>query len=332
MTPEPRTHSSLWSNRSASSDHDQRSQRDESRPGADNSAFTPASAQSASPAAWEAEPSRPAFPTVRRGLDAAAVEAHIARLDASMAELRAALEDSERRRTMAEQHAVAVEEEIRVVRSGLQATPAPEAGFGARAERMLRLAETEAEQIRTAANRSAAEVTERSRGEAERHRHDVQQRLIAESSRAEEHARRRADELQERETALRARLSDAHAEAEAIRTAAEHSANTQRQTAQADIDELRGRAVRDLARNREREERELARLRDLQGAARHELTRLVAAIRAELPASAARPSPGPGRRSGRDVGGNRVLDGGETGSGGGGPPQRTYAEVATATP
>ena len=97
---------------------------------------------------------------------------------------------------MAEQHAVAVEEEIRVVRSGVSPT---DTGFGARAERMLRLAETEAEQIRATAHRTAAEVTERALSEAERHRHDVRQQLIAESARAEEQAARRAAELQERE-------------------------------------------------------------------------------------------------------------------------------------
>ncbi len=302
-------------------------------PSPDNGTFTPASAVPASPAAWNLSDDRSQLPfaKVRRGYEPAAVDAHLARLDESVAALRAALDESERRRTMAEQHAVAVEEEIRVVRSGMQAQPPSDTGFGARAERMLRLAESEAEQIRVAANRTAAEVTERALGDAERHRHEVRQRLIAESARAEEHASRRAADLQERDDALRARLTGARAEAEAIQAAAEHAADTHRATAKADVDELRDRSARELARAREQEERELDRLRDLQGAARLELSRLVATIRAELAelaAPPARPSPGPGRGTSRGLGADRKAGGESAGV----PPQRAYAEVAAVTP
>jgi hypothetical protein len=286
----------------------------------DNGTFTPASAVSAPPAV-STDPldlTRPPFGTVRRGYDPSAVDAHIARLEEALATLRTALDDSERRRAMAEQHALAVEEEIRVVRSGL--VPNSDTGFGARAERMLRLAESEAEQIRAAANRAAAEVTERALTEAERHRHDVRQRLIAESARAAEQAARRGSELQEREDALNQRLAGAHAAAESIRSAAERAAEAHRAAAQADVDELRDRAARDLARARELAERDLARLRDLQGAARLEVARLAAVIRAELAGPAARPSPGPNRRAAHAAGGTPPA----------GPP-RPHAEVAVAT-
>ena len=129
----------------------------------DNGTFTPASAVPA-PSAVLSDPidlTQPAFATVRKGYEPAAVDAQFALLAESLAAMRAALAESERRRAMAEQHAVAVEEEIRVVRSGLG--PTVESGFGARAERMLRLAETEAEQIRSTAHRTAAEVIERAR-------------------------------------------------------------------------------------------------------------------------------------------------------------------------
>ena len=175
----------------------------------------------------------PDFPTVRRGYAPAAVDAHVELLAESLTALRAALTDSERRRAMAEQHAVAVEEEIRVVRSGVSPT---DAGFGARAERMLRLAETEAEQIRATAHRTAAEVTERALSEAERHRHDVRQQLIAESARAEEQAARRAAELQgPREPPATSAWSGHRAEADAVRTAAERAALAHRQSAEADV-------------------------------------------------------------------------------------------------
>jgi cell division septum initiation protein DivIVA len=291
--------------------------------------FTPASAVPASSVAWSSSDdiSQPPFTTVRRGYEPSAVDAHVGHLEDSIEALRSALEESERRRAMAEQHAVAVEEEIRVVRSGMATQPSSDTGFGARAERLLRLAETEAEQIRSTANRTAAEVTERALGDAERHRHEVRQRLITESARAEEYASRRSAELKEREGALSARLTGARAEAEAIRAAAERAADAHRATAKADVDELRNRVARELARARELEERELTRLRELQDATRRELTRLAVTIRAELPQQQARPSPGPGRGTSRGLGTDR------------GPgvedeavPQRVYAEVATAIP
>ena len=263
----------------------------------DNGTFTPASAVPAPPAD-PTDLTQPAFATVRKGYDPAAVDAQFALLAESLAAMRAALTDSERRRAMAEQHAVAVEEEIRVVRSGI--SPAVETGFGARAERMLRLAETEAEQIRSAARRTAAEVIERARSEAERHRHDVRQRLIAETARAEEQAARRAAELREREDGLRERIAQAQAEADAVRAAAERAADAHRGAAHADVDELRRRTADELGRARALAERELSRLRELQGNARVELTRIAAAIRTELAPGAVgvvRPSPRPAPRT-----------------------------------
>ncbi len=258
----------------------------------DNGTFTPASAVPAPPAALS-DLAPPDFPTVRRGYAPAAVDAHVELLAESLTALRAALTDSERRRAMAEQHAVAVEEEIRVVRSGVSPT---DAGFGARAERMLRLAETEAEQIRATAHRTAAEVTERALSEAERHRHDVRQQLIAESARAEEQAARRAAELKDRENHLDQRLVRARAEADAVHSAAERAALAHRQSAEADVEDLRRRTADELGRARAQVERELARLRELQGVARAELTRIAATIRAELPPTS-RPSPRPTRRA-----------------------------------
>ena len=258
----------------------------------DNGTFTPASAVPAPPIALS-DLAPPDFPTVRRGYAPDAVDAHVELLSESLTALQAALTDSERRRAMAEQHAVAVEEEIRVVRSGVSPT---DTGFGARAERMLRLAETEAEQIRATAHRTAAEVTERALSEAERHRHDVRQQLIAERARAEEQAARRAVELKDRENHLEQRLARARAEADAVHTAAERAALAHRQSAEADVEELRRRTADELGRARAQVERELTRLRELQGVARAELTRIAATIRAELPPTS-RPSPRPTRRA-----------------------------------
>lgn len=329
MTQEPRSLPLLWNDRTTRPERDKRP-RDES----ENDAFTPASALPVAVPAWHSaeELGRPDFATVRKGYDPSAVDAHVGRLDDAIAALRSALEESERRRAMAEEHAIAVEEEIRVVRSERTAQPPSEAGFGARAERMLRLAETEAEQIRTTASRTAAEVTERALGDAERHRHEVRQRLITESSRAEEHANRRAAELQSRENALAARLTSARAEAESIRVAAERAAEARRATAKADVDELRNRTAVELARARELAERELATLRGLQDSARRELRRLAAAIRVELGPAPARPSPGPGRGVSRGHGAAQDPDGAGDAAGSDARSQQGYAEVAAATP
>jgi hypothetical protein len=266
----------------------------------DNGTFTPASAVPAPPAVLpdHVDLTPPTFATVRKGYEPTAVDARFALLAESLAALRTALTESERRRAMAEEHALAVEEEIRIVRYGLP--PAVETGFGARAERMLRLAETEAEQIRSVAHRTAAEVLERARDEAERHRHEIRRQLIAETARVAEQAGRRAAELQEREDALGERLARARAEAEAVRVAAERAADAHRAAAHADVDQLRRRTADDLARARAQGERELGRLRELQGNARMELARLAATIRAELAprgAGVARPSPRPIRHT-----------------------------------
>ena len=269
------------------------SQRAHSRPVHDNGTFTPASAVSAPPAVStdSFELPQPSFATVRKGYDPPAVDGHIARLEEAVEALHSALQDSERRRAMAEQHALGVEEEIRAVRSGWSRPPTRASARGPNAC----CASPRARPSRSAPPRTAQrrEVTERALNEAERHRHEVRQRLIAESARAEEHAARRASELQEREDALRDRIAGVRAEAEAIRAAAERAADAHRAAARADVAELRDRAAKDLARARELAERDLARLRDLQETARRELGRMAAAIRAELGRAAARPSPGP---------------------------------------
>lgn len=286
----------------------------------DHGTFVSSSAVPASSSAASDQPDlvRPDFARARRGYDQSAVDAHLTRLEENAAALRVALEDSERRRGMAEEHALAVEDEIRAVRAGALTAPAVAAadtGFGARAERLLRLAETEAEQIRSVAQRSASELTRHAANEAERHQHEVQQRLIAESARAEEQTGRRAAALEDREQALQARIGRAQAEAETIRSAAQQAAEAHRSAAQAEVAELRQRSAYELGRTREREERELARLRDLQATARRELTRLASTIRAELPARVPRPSPGPVRGAGRAAAPGDPTGGQSAGSG-----------------
>lgn len=236
----------------------------------------------------EAFPAEP-FPSARRGYLPAAVDEHLGRLQKSLLDLRAALDESERRRDRAEQHALAVEDEIRVVRAGgtgartsAREAAEPEAGFGARAERMLRLAETEAADVRAQSARSANELLDRTRREAEQYRHDAEEQAIAAAGRAEEHAARRTATVQEREDALRDHLAAVRSEADGIRVAALRAAEAHRASAETAARDERERAARDVGRTRAEAVTELSRLHSLRQRAREDLGSLAAALQAAV--------------------------------------------------
>lgn len=228
----------------------------------------------------DAQPGRP-FPTARRGYDPTAVDEHLGRVQESLHTLRAALSDSERRREQAEQHALAVEDEIRVARAG-QPDGLGDAGFGARAERMLRLAETEAADVRAQSARTAAELIDRARREAEEHRHNAEQQAIAAAARAEEYAARRTTAVQEREHALADFLLAVRSEADGIREAAARAAEAHRATAVADARDERDTAAREITRAKAEASAELDRLRTLRRSAREDLGTLATALLAAV--------------------------------------------------
>ena len=59
---------------------------------------------------------------------------------------------------------------------------AVEDSFGYRAEKLLRIAEQEAAEVRAHASRESAAIVEQARTEAEKHRHEVEQSLISRAS------------------------------------------------------------------------------------------------------------------------------------------------------
>ncbi|MDT7704463.1 MAG: hypothetical protein QOG20_70, partial [Pseudonocardiales bacterium] len=136
-----------------------------------------------------------------RGYERTAVDEVMARTNDQMAQLRRDLAESERRRALAEQHATATEGENRSLRSEQQPAPSapPEEGFGFRAEKLLRMAEQEAAEVRVHASRESAAIVEKARSEAEKHRHEAEQALISRASMLEQQAAQRAAELQDRE-------------------------------------------------------------------------------------------------------------------------------------
>lgn len=227
------------------------------------------------------------FDVVLRGYDRHAVDEHVSRQDGEMAKLRHELAESERRRALAEQHATATENEIRSLRSDPQFADrsSPEESFGYRAEKLLRLAEQEAAEARAAAGREAAAVVEHARAEAEQHRHEVEQSLIARSSLLDQQAAQRTVELQEREQQIAAQLTTARAEIDAMHEAARRAAEQHRRQAEGDAEAVRARAAHAAQRMRDQAEQEVSRLAALRDDARAEITRLAELLANELGAA-----------------------------------------------
>ncbi|MEN3298915.1 hypothetical protein [Pseudonocardia sp.] len=141
---------------------------------------------------------QPGFDVVRRGYDRAQVESHVQ-------ELRRRVVAAENARRMAEQHAAAAADELAVARdrSRAAAVPAAQETFGVRAERVLRLAEREAAEIRARAAHEAAALLE------EAHRAAGEAGAVAERERAAAQRAREDVRALDEDVALRTR--DLHA-------------------------------------------------------------------------------------------------------------------------
>ena len=237
---------------------------------------------------------RAKFVTVMRGYDRIEVDEYVRDTRRSVQRLRAELAESENRRRRAEQHAEAVGKEIRAARAQLDARPtAPtEEGFGVRAERLLRIAEQEAAEIRSGASREAAATLQHSRAEAERARHEAEQALIERESRFDEQVAQRTKDLQQREQQLADQLEAARNEAEAVEAAARRAADQYRRRVQADAEEIVARARSEGGQIRDQAAQELARLTGLQDSVRGELARLATLLTQEWRTPAREHRPG----------------------------------------
>ena len=226
------------------------------------------------------------FDTVLRGYERRQVDDFVAKQKEELAKLKGELTESERKRRQADEHAEATERELRDVRakSAHSEPRSVEDSFGYRAEKLLRIAEQEAAEVRTHASRESAAIIEQARTDAEKHRHEVEQSLIARASVLEQQAGQRTTELQEREQQIADQLAAAREQADQLHAAAARTADRLRQESEAAAEEAKLRAATDIQRQRDQAQQEISRLDKVQSDVRSELARLNEVLSNELSA------------------------------------------------
>jgi cell division septum initiation protein DivIVA len=236
------------------------------------------------------------FDVALRGYDRHQVDERFTELGAQLSAaaehnraLTARLADEQRRAEQAEQAL----RELRTGRGANQQSGAeanPTEGFGYRAERLLRLAEAEAYEIRSDAAKEAAELLERARADAEAHRHEIEQNLIIRATALDQKATEVTTALREREQAAAAELTSARTEAETVRAAARHEMHQARKNVETVARDIRAQAERWAEEHRAAASQEVTRLVGLKESLHRELTavseNLMAGVR-----PAERPSP-----------------------------------------
>lgn len=218
----------------------------------------------------------PQFVTVIRGYDRAQVDDFAVAKRKEIARLKLELSEARRQRRLATEHAEATETELRELRTAIADTqpPANADSFGFRTERLLRMAEQEASDLRTHASREAAQLTELARVEADRHRRDTEQALAGRAARLERQAAQRTAELKDRERQLAEQLIAARERADQLHAAAVRAADRIQTESIAAAETTRQRAEADAQRCHDEAAQETARLRGLQTGIRSELDRL----------------------------------------------------------
>jgi hypothetical protein len=224
------------------------------------------------------------FDTVLRGYERRQVDEFVVERNKELAWLKMELAEAHRQRRLATEHAEGTEAEMRDLRaSSAHSEPAAiEDSFGYRAEKLLRMAEQEAAEVRTQASRESAGIIEQARTEAEKHRHEVEQSLIARASLLEQQAAQRTAELQEREQQISDQLSAAREQADQLHAAAVRAADRLQEESVAAADETKLRAETAAKRQLDQAAQEIARLSALQTDVRSELGRLAQMLSNEL--------------------------------------------------
>ena len=225
------------------------------------------------------------FATVLRGYERRQVDDYVARQRDQTATLRAQLVETQRQRRLATDHAEATERENRRLHSTAgHETPAPQEGFGLRAEKLLRLAEQEAADIRARTSQESVALLEQTRGETETHRHAVEQSLIVRAAQLDQTAGRRAADLHEREQQIAAQLEATRADVQQLHAAATRAADRLGQESEATADEIRIRAESAAKNARDQAEHDLMRLSTLRSNVYDRLSRLADVLINELSA------------------------------------------------
>jgi len=225
--------------------------------------------------------SAPSFLTSLRGYDRQQVDEFLQDQTRELDRLRSEVAELGQRLRQANEHAQATERENRELRNRAPQAPAEE-GFGFRAEKLLRLAEAEATEVRENVTRESATILEKARTEAEQHRHQVEQQLIARGSQLEQQAAARNAELTEREQQIADQLAAAREQADQVTEAATRTSERLRREAEAAAADTRQRAERAARVLQEQAEQEVERLGTVQSAVRVELSRLADVLATEL--------------------------------------------------
>jgi hypothetical protein len=249
-----------------------------------SSSTTSSSAPASTPTGAETQQ----FDTVLRGYERRQVDEFVVERNKELAWLKMELAEAHRQRRLATEHAEGTEKELREVRaSSAHSEPASiEDSFGYRAEKLLRMAEQEAAEVRSQASRESAGIIEQARTEAEKHRHEVEQSLIARASLLEQQAAQRTAELQEREQQISDQLSAAREQADQLHAAAVRAADRLQEESIAAAEETKLRAETAAKRQLDQAAQEIARLSALQTDVRSELGRLAQMLANELAAGA----------------------------------------------
>jgi hypothetical protein len=266
------------------------------------------------------------FDTVLRGYERRQVDEYVSKQKDEITKLQDDLAEAQRKRRLANEHAEATERELRDLRakSAHSEPRSVEDSFGYRAEKLLRIAEQEAAEVRTHASRESAAIIEQARTEAEKHRHEVEQSLIARASVLEQQAAQRNAELQEREQQIADQLTAAREQADQLHAAAARTADRLRQESEAAAEEAKLRAATDIQRQRDQAAQEIARLDKVQSDVRSELARLNEVLSNELSA---------GPRQGVPVQRNGTPPtGGSNGAPGNGNPGRRHGKPGREEP
>lgn len=247
------------------------------------------------------------FDLARRGYDRRQVDEHLISLGTQLAEARVAAQREQRRAERAERQLDRARTQPErqpptPATPGIDVSEPGPSGFGYRVERLLRVAEQEAAEVRATATREAGALLERAREDAEAHRHEAEQDLISRTAALEEEAARQEVEIARREQEAIDRIASAREESGRMVAEARSECERTHRQAQDQLAGERAAAEEHLRERRLSAERELDRLRGLHDETRSQLARLLESLATEFGVTHRHPTaPGPRPRSRPDT-------------------------------
>lgn len=226
-----------------------------------------------------------AFDTVLRGYNRLQVDSRIAdlteqidALEADKQAMAAQLASMQRRADSAEQELAGALARLADSREKV-VDPESAQSFGYRAERILRMAETEANDVRTAAIQEAAALLAKARADAEAHRHEIEQNLIMRATTLDKQATEVAQAMRQREEEVAAELVAARQAAQELRASARRDMDRAREDLEAVAQDVRLQAEKWAEEHRAAAARDVEHLVGLRDTVRTDLVKLAEALR-----------------------------------------------------